>query len=264
MTLLDAPIETDASDRNSRTPRISGYGEAKGASTPEYSIARRWSRVKVERSISGGASSERWERGQRVGSDQVRSGRVESSRPPRLMLVAVATTPAVTDIYTIVAIASHIPLQANARPRPLPPPASLLPRLSFSVRPSDFLGRPRLRAAVPPLPPSRFLASSSFAAPLIASRAALTISCALGHLLSYLEKRPDARRAIRRWFRVRARRERKERRAPPERAPPPRLRPSASNETRRDETRSGSGSRLCGERAGLSRFVRSSGCLVSP
>lgn len=152
----------------------------------------------------GGASSERWERGQRVGSDQVRSGRVESSRPPRLMLVAVATTPAVTDIYTIVAIASHIPLQANARPRPLPPPPSpplspvyrsLSVRAIFSVAlVPRFVSAPRF----PPLPPSRFLASSSFAAPLIASRAALTISCALGHLLSYLEKRPDARRAIRR------------------------------------------------------------------
>lgn len=148
----------DASDRNSRTPRISGYGEAKGASTPEYSIARRWSRVKVERSISGGPRPRDGREDSESG--RIRSGRVESSRPPRLMLVAVATTPAVTDIYTIVAIASHIPLQANARGRAPSPLASPPPRLSFSVRPSDFLGCPRpalrLRAAVPPLAPLPF------------------------------------------------------------------------------------------------------------
>lgn len=162
-------------------------------------------------------------------------------------------------ICTIVAIASHIPLQANARPRvpprtfappPLPVRRSLSVRAIFSALVPRFISAPV--PSSPPVPRVLFLRGSFNRLPNRAPNA-LTISCALGHLLSYLEKRPTLDGRFDGDF-ASARAARERRGGPPD----PRAPRTRRVAMRRDRDRD-----LCGERAGLSRFVRSSGCLIS-
>lgn len=125
---------------------------------------------------------------------------------------------------------ARIPLRANARPY-VPVSFSLRSRPAPSERASERFFSPSLSAPSSPspspppprvsssLPPSLSLILFSSVAPSIAAESyGLTRSYdfsgrVLGHLFSYLEKRPLS--TIRRRFRVRARarRERKERRA---------------------------------------------------
>lgn len=228
---------------NSRTPCIPGYGEAKGASTPEYSIARRWSRVKVERSISGPHP-------RRNPAERTASSRVESGRT---VLVA-APRPAVTD--TIVAdrsphtVAFAYICMYRYRLTPVRVRTFVPENRSLSVSDERFSRlRPALHLTFPP----------SFRGSFNRLREPRSRFPARSRSLTLLPWETPARRSTV-ILRPRARCERKERRAPES--------PSASNLERdasRDETRSGSGSlgRKRGKRAGLSRFVRSSGCLIA-